>query len=121
MGKKTKKTQSQPEDIRSFPISRQKSFNHNLNTFLRMLQEKHTGLTSREFIMEVHSFVTRYKQQTKKKDPSIGTARHKIKICKHCDGWSRNSPMLQCTRCEDYYHEHCLGHSKTAFENSGLC
>lgn len=82
MAKKTKKTRTPPQDIRSFPISKKKSFNHNLNAFLKMLQDQHSQLTSREFLIEVHSFVNRYKQQSKKKDPTIDAAKHKIKICK---------------------------------------
>ncbi len=104
MGKKLKKSKASPSTIRSFPITKHKSFNHNFNSFIKMLQEKHSDLTSREFIIEVHGFVTRYKQQTKKKDPSIDTVKHKIKICKECERWNANAHMMQCSLCEDYYH-----------------
>lgn len=47
MTKKTKKCKALPQDIRAFPISKKKSFNHNLNAFLKMLQENYTQLSSR--------------------------------------------------------------------------
>jgi hypothetical protein len=115
--KKSKKTP--PPDIRSFPIQKHKSFISNLNNFIKMLH--HQKLTSRQFILEVHSFVKRHQEKHKKKDPTIEAARLKIRICKHCDGWSGKASMLQCVCCEDYYHEHCLAKAKEAFQKSGMC
>ena len=113
--------QSRTPDIRTYPIHKGKSFIHNLNAFIKMLQEHHSSLTSRLFLIEVHSFVNRYKSKNYKKDPAIEAARHKIKICKQCDGWSGRSLMLQCLVCEDYYHEHCLDEGLQPFRDSGLC
>lgn len=89
----------QAPDIRSFPISKHRSFTHNLNTFIKMLQNHHASLTSRQFLTEVHNFVTRYKSTHRQKDPSIEVAKKKIRICKKCDGWSGKAAMLQCTLC----------------------
>ena len=50
----------------------------------------------------------------------VGAAKQKIKICKECDGWCANKHMLQCTLCEDYYHEDCVDNQKL-FREDGLC
>lgn len=122
MGKRLKQAkQPTNTDIRQFPIAKNKSFLLNLNAFIKTLNEHHSQLTSREFVKEVHTFIARYKQKTKAKQAAVELTRHKIRICRECDGWSGNSSMLQCTLCEDYYHEQCLGDQKQAFEDSGLC
>jgi len=99
MAKKLKPKINHVPDIRSFPIAKTKSFAHNLTIFLRMLEQRHLHLTSRQFIMEIHAFVARYRQKTKSKELAVAVARQKIRICRECDGWSGNKPMLQCTLC----------------------
>ncbi len=52
----------------------------------------------------------------------MGTAKQKIKVCRECDGWCANKHMLQCSLCEDYYHEKCLlPEGVSSFEKEGLC
>ena len=121
MAKKQKQGRKPALPIREFPISKHKSYLHNLNAFIKMLNEKHSQLPSRQFLTEVHHFTNRFKAGSKHKDGTLTAARHKIRICKECDGWSGKSKMLQCTLCEDYYHESCLDKTKEAFEQSGLC
>ena len=105
MTKKQKQNKKQNyKDTRTFPISKNKSFLYNLNAFIKMLNTHHSKLTSRQFLIEMHSFINRYKANSKHKDSGLEAARHKIRICKECDGWSGNLKMLQCALCEDYYH-----------------
>jgi len=48
MGKKQKKTaKMEKNSIRDFPIAKTKSFAYNLNCFIKMLEEKHSNMTSR--------------------------------------------------------------------------
>lgn len=46
MGKRQKKP-TPPMLIRQFPITKSKSFTHNLNQFIRYLQENHKYLSSK--------------------------------------------------------------------------
>lgn len=119
MGKKQKQTVGKP-DIRAFPISKSKTFLANLNAFIKMLEDHHASLNSRQFICEVHQFIARFREKTKGKDMALGKAKQKIKICRECDGWCANKHMLQCTLCEDYYHEGCVANQVT-FQEYGLC
>ncbi len=62
MGKKTKTTKPPKHtEIRTFPISKAKTFTANLNSFIKMLEEHHKHLSSREFITEVHQFIARFR------------------------------------------------------------
>ncbi len=72
MGKKLKQAkQPSSNDIRQFPITKNKSFLLNLNGFIKNLQEHHSQLTSREFVKEVHTFIARYKQKNKAKQAGV--------------------------------------------------
>ena len=116
MAKKQKqKKKPTHKDIRSFPISKSKTFILNLNAFIKMLNTHHSNLTSRQFLTEMHHFINKYKANSKHKETGIGAAKDKIRICKQCDGWSGNLKMLQCALCEDFYHENCLGDMKEPF------
>jgi hypothetical protein len=115
MVKKSKQSKACKPDIRTFPISKSKTFIANLNTFIKMLEEHHKNLSSRQFIFEVHQFIARFREKTKGRELAVGAAKQKIKICRECDGWCGNKHILQCFLCEDYYHEGCLS-NKEAFQ-----
>lgn len=121
MGKKAGQNKAVAPEIKTFQISKSKTFNTNLNSFIKMLEEHYKNLTSRQFIKEVHQYIARFREKTKGRELALGQAKQKIKICRQCDGWCGNKHMVQCTLCEDYYHEQCLADSKDSFENSGLC
>jgi hypothetical protein len=59
MGKKHIKKQN--ISIVDFPIAKSKSFSYNLNYFIKVLEEKHSSMTSREFVIAVHAFVAKVK------------------------------------------------------------
>ena len=76
MTKKIKRNQHKIiKDINSFPIAKTKTFINKLNAFIKMLEEHHQHLSSREFITKVHNFIDKYRKSSKAKDIAIGTAR----------------------------------------------
>jgi hypothetical protein len=82
MGKKLKQKAVAKPDIRTFHISKSKTFLANLNAFIKMLEDHHTTLNSRQFICEVHQFIARFREKTKGRELAVGKAKQKIKICR---------------------------------------
>ena len=89
-------------------ICAHKSLRANLGTFVRKLNQRHQHLTTKEYLVKIHNFISNFKTLAKKTTDLNKPAYDFVRICKHCGNWKKRSRLVECVQCEDYYHRGCL-------------
>ncbi len=122
MGKEAKTVVRSIKDPQDHPISKSKTLLFNLNAYIRMLKNNFKDMSSKQYIKNVHRFIDKIKRKLKYTDQQkLVEARHKIKICKKCEGWNTNRSIIQCNLCEDYYHDSCIKKCPSGDKRSIWC
>ncbi len=111
MGKKVNTKQETIKDPQSFPIHKNKTFEKNLNEFLKMMCARFSNISVKEYLKLVHKHIARCRKTFKwgKNQRQIVQTLQKIRICKACDSWAKiKEKIIKCSVCDDYYHLKCL-------------
>lgn len=101
------------KDVSTFPIHKNKTLKANLDAYTKLLKSKYAHLPSKEYLVLVHNYISRYTKLNRGLPHSmIIQSTYKIKICRKCDRWALGTQkMVQCSICEDVFHLVCAGDS----------
>lgn len=110
MGKKQPKEVAVIDDPVTFPIRKKKTFQQNIDLFLKMMVARFSKLSAKQYLSYVHKYIARCRAKFRVNNQTqIVKTIEKIKICKACEQWAlKKSKIIQCNECEDWYHTSCI-------------
>ena len=83
MGKKSTSFEQATSLVSTIPINKKKSLSTNLNRLIKQLKEKHSVLSTKQYLSLLHRFISRCtKSDIKMTQQTIVKNTLKIKICK---------------------------------------
>lgn len=105
MGKIHHEDRTEEKDAHSSKVHVSSEDMKSLANFMRKLREDYKDKTSKTILPKIHTIL---KQNKRKIYFDFNKIKEKLRICKKCDKWNNINRMIQCSKCEDNYHQDCL-------------